>query len=452
MNAHPSPTRNRWFFAVGTLGRDMVYALVAMFLIFFVTDILDLPDETVLWANWLLLAARLFDAVTDIIMGGIVDNTRTRWGQFKPWIGAGAVASGLLTLLLFSDLGVRGGAYVALFAVSYLLWSLAYTMNDIPYWSMLPSLSLDQTERERTGALARIFATIGLFTVVVGVIPITNALGGDATAWTIFAAGAVAVMLAGQAVTLLGVREPRLTVEQDHTSLRELAKAVVRNDQLLWTSVTMILFMTGYLMTTSFGVYFFKYAYGDEEMFSVFAAVLGFSQLVGFSVFPLLRRRLTRRQLYDLAMGLVLVGYVGFWFSPMNIGWLGLAGLAMFIGESFIVILILMFITDCIEYGHWKLGRRNTSVTFSLQPFVNKVSGALATAVVGATIVVTGINNARTPADVTPAGVLGMRVMMIVFPVVLIVVSYLVYRSRYRIDETFHARIVADLRERGELV
>jgi melibiose permease/lactose/raffinose/galactose permease len=116
------------------------------------------------------------------------------------------------------------------------------------------------------------------------------------------------------------------------------------------------------------------------------------------------------------------------------------------------VILILMFITDCIEYGHWKLGRRNTSVTFSLQPFVNKVSGALATAVVGATIVVTGINNARTPADVTPAGVLGMRVMMIVFPVVLIVVSYLVYRSRYRIDETFHARIVADLRERGELV
>lgn len=163
----PGSGRNRWFFSVGTLGRDMVYALVSMFLIFFLTDILDLADSTLLWANGLLLGARLFDAVTDIIMGGIVDNTRTRWGQFKPWIGAGAVASGVLTVLLFTDPGVRGGAYVAVFSAVYLLWSLAYTMNDIPYWAMLPALSLDQTERERTGALAKVFATIGLFVVVV---------------------------------------------------------------------------------------------------------------------------------------------------------------------------------------------------------------------------------------------------------------------------------------------
>lgn len=448
----PRSMRNRWFFAVGTLGRDMVYTLVAMFLIFFLTDILDLDDSTVLWANGLLLGARLFDAVTDIIMGGIVDNTRTRWGQFKPWIGAGAIASGVLTLLLFTDPGVRGGAYVALFSVVYLLWSLAYTMNDIPYWAMLPALSVDQTERERTGALAKVFATIGLFVVVVGVVPITKALGGDAAAWTSFAAGAVAIMLAGQAVTLFGVREPRLAAEQGHTSIRELVTAVVKNDQLLWTSVAMTLFMTGYVTTTSFGVYFFKYAYGNEDMFSTFAAVLGVGQLVGFTVFPLLRRLFSRRQLFDLAMALVAVGYVVFLFSPMDIVWLGVAGLLLFVGESFIVVLMLMFITDCIEYGHWKLGRRNTGITFALQPFINKVGGALATAVVGVTVVATGINAAETAGDVTPAGLLGMRVMMLVFPLVLIVASYLIYRTKYRIDEAFHARIVADLRQRGELV
>ncbi len=444
--------RNRLSFAVGTIGRDMAYSLVVMFLIFFLTDILDLPDDTVLWANGLLLVARLFDAITDIIMGGIVDNTHTRWGAYKPWISAGVVATAVLTVLLFTDPGVRGGVYVAFFALSYLLWSLAFTMNDIPYWSMLPALTLDQAERERIGSLTKVFATIGLFTTVVGVIPITNALGGDAAAWTKFTVGVVTIMVVGQAVTLFGVREPRLVVEQDRTSLRELVFVIVRNDQLMWTAIAMVLFMTGYMTTTTFGLYFFKYAYKDESMYSAFAAVLGVAQLLGFIVFPLLRHRFSRRWLFNLAMALVVGGYVIFFFSPMNIIPIGVAGLLLFFGQSFIVILMLVFITDCIEYGQWKLGRRNGAVTFALQPFINKVGSALGTAIVGVTVVVTGINSAPTPDDVTDSALLGMRMMMMVFPMVLITASYLVYRFKYRIDEQFHAQIVSDLRERGQLL
>ncbi|MDO5496216.1 MAG: MFS transporter, partial [bacterium] len=72
--------RNRTTFAVGTLGRDMVYTLQSMFLIFFLTDILDLPDATMWWVSAILFGARIFDAFTDIAMGGIVDNTKSRWG------------------------------------------------------------------------------------------------------------------------------------------------------------------------------------------------------------------------------------------------------------------------------------------------------------------------------------------------------------------------------------
>lgn len=443
--------RNRWSFAVGTLGRDMVYSMMALFLIVFLTEVLRLPNETLAWVNGILLAARLFDAVMDIFMGSVVDNTRTRWGHYKPWIAFGAVASGLLTVVLFADFGVRGAGYVVLFAVVYLAWGLAFTTNDIPYWSLLPALTLDQSEREAAGSLAKVFATIGLFTTVVAILPVTGALGGDARAWTLFASGVVAVMWLGQAVTLVGVREPKLAVEQERTTVREVVRAVVRNDQLLWTSVAMTLFMTGYNTTTSFGVYFFKYAYRDAGMYVPFAAVLGVAQLLGFALFPLMRRHLNRMRAYTLAIALVSLGYVVFFFSPMDIVPIGVAGLLLFVGQAFLVALMLGFFTDCVDYGHWKLGRRNNAVTFALQPFINKVGGALATAVVGATLIQTGINGARTPDDVSSEGLLGMRLMMMAFPLALILASYLIYRAKYRIDEGFHARILGDLRKRGQL-
>lgn len=443
--------RNRWSFAVGTVGRDMVYTIMSMFLIVFLTEVLDLSDEVMWWVTSILLGARLFDAFTDILMGAIVDNTRTRWGQFKPWILGGGVVSAVLTVLLFTDIGARGSTYVVWFAVIYLLWGLAWTANDIPYWSMLPALTLDQRERERIGSLAKVFATIGLFAVVISIIPVTKALGGDGRAWTIFTLAICAIMLLGQAVTLIGVREPDLLVAQDRVTIRELMSAVVKNDQLLWTAVAMTLFMTGFVTTTSFGVYFFKYAYRDEAMYSQFAAVLGVGQLLGFALFPLVRSRFTRRALFSIAIGMIVVGYVVFFFSPMNMIWIGIAGLLLFVGQAFVVMLMLMFITDCIEYGQWKLGRRSGSVTFALQPFINKVGGALATQVVGVTIILTGINRAATPDDVTEGGLLGMKVMMMVVPAVLIVVAWLIHRSKYTLDEATHARIVHDLAERGQV-
>ncbi len=443
--------RNRWSFAVGTVGRDMVYTIMSMFLIVFLTEVLDLSDEVMWWVTSILLGARLFDAFTDILMGAIVDNTRTRWGQFKPWILGGGVVSAVLTVLLFTDIGARGSTYVVWFAVIYLLWGLAWTANDIPYWSMLPALTLDQRERERIGSLAKVFATIGLFAVVISIIPVTKALGGDGRAWTIFTLAICAIMLLGQVVTLIGVREPDLLVAQDRVTIRELMSAVVKNDQLLWTAVAMTLFMTGFVTTTSFGVYFFKYAYRDEAMYSQFAAVLGVGQLLGFALFPLVRSRFTRRALFSIAIGMIVVGYVVFFFSPMNMIWIGIAGLLLFVGQAFVVMLMLMFITDCIEYGQWKLGRRSGAVTFALQPFINKVGGALATQVVGVTIILTGINRAATPDDVTEGGLLGMKVMMMVVPAVLIVVAWLIHRSKYTLDEATHARIVHDLAERGQV-
>ncbi|MDR0847700.1 MAG: glycoside-pentoside-hexuronide (GPH):cation symporter [Propionibacteriaceae bacterium] len=446
---------NKWTFSVGTVGRDMVYTLISMYLIYYLTEALDLSNWVLGWVATLILVARLFDCVMDIVMGSIVDNTRTRWGHYKPWILVGMIASGLFTLLLFTDMGLKEGAFIGVFSVVYLLWGLSWTTNDIPYWSLMPALTLDQKERERIGSLAKIFATVGTFTVVVAIIPVTNALGasvGVTKAWFLFALAVVVIMVLGQCVTLFFTKEPDLVTEQEKVTLRQVFSVVVKNDQLLWTAIAMVLFMTGYITTTTFGTYFFKYAYRDENMYSPFGAVLGVGMIVGYIVFPVLRKRFTRRTLFTLAMSLIGVGYVIFFFSPMNIFIIGFAALLLFLGDAFVTVLMLVFISDTIDYGHWKLGRRNTAITFALQPFINKVGAALAAQIAAMTLIASGINEAKSPDDVTPGGLLFMKIMMLVFPLVCTAIAYVIYRWKYRIDETFHAQILSDLRDRGQLV
>lgn len=456
---------NRYFFGLGTIGRDMLYSLVSMYLIFYLTDILNLPDSTMWWMAGIFTALRIFDAFNDPIMGFLVDNTHSRFGKFKPWIAIGGVIGGVLTVLFFTDFGLRGTAFLVVFVLIYLVWDLTYGANDIAYWSMLPSLSIDQKERERIGSFARICANIGLFACVVGIIPLTKMistlLGGDPTAivdpmakkaWFIFAIAIVLITWAFLCFTLFGVKENRAIVQkQEKTSLKEMFAVLFKNDQLMFTAISMALFMIGYCTTTSFGVYFFKYAYKNEGMYSIFAGVLGISQLAALTVFPLFSKKFNRKQLYTAATALVVLGYIVFFLAPMNMIVIGIAGMLIFVGQAFIQLLMLMFLTDTIEYGQLKLGKRNESITFSVQPFINKIGGALASGIVTVTLIISGINSAATPEDVTNEGLLTMKLAMLIFPLISIVAGYLVYLFKFKIDKEMFDKIVAELAERGDL-
>ncbi len=448
--------RNYFSFGIGTIGRDMVYALITMYLIFYLTDVKEISNETLAWVTGIILFARVFDAFNDPVMGIIVDNTRSKYGKFKPWIAIGAFVSGIVTVLLFTDFHLSGTSFILSFAILYLLWGLSYTANDISYWSMLPTLSTNQKDREKIGSLARIFANIGTFSVVAAVVPLSHFLASKfetlENAYFIMTIGIVIILWLGQSVTLIGVKESRNKFKiEDKTTLKGMIRAIFSNDQLLYAAIAMVLFMTGYTTTTSFGIYFFKYAYGDENMFATFALVLGVTQLVGLIVFPFMSKFLTRSKLYTLSTIMIVVGYIIFFFSPMNILYIGCAGVLIFFGQAVIQILMLMFLSDTIEYGQWKLGKRNDSVTLSIQPFIFKLSGAIAGGIVGVTLILSGINEAKVAADVSAEGLLMMKSGMLLFPPFLMVIGYIVYKKKYIIDSTFYNKILSDLKNRGDI-
>ena len=445
---------NRWTFGLGTVGRDMVYTMISMYLMFYLTDVLQLSDDVLWWVTGIIMAARVFDAFNDPFMGVIVDNTHTKYGKFKPWICIGAVLVSILTVLLFSNFGLSGSAFIIVFGIIYVLWGIAYTMNDISYWSMLPTLSQDQREREEIGSVSRICASIGLFAVVTLIVPVTEAIGGAVGSlqkgYFILSIILVVIMLAFLCFTVFGVKEPMLgNQKEEHTSVKELVRIIFKNDQLLVTALAMALFMIGYSTTTSFGLYYFKYVYGDEGMYSIFALILGVSQIFALSIFPVLGKRYPRKKLYAFSTALVVTGYLIFFFAPTNtMLFIGIAGLILFIGQAFIQVMTLMFLTDSVEYGEWKFGKRNDSVTFSLQPFINKMGGAIASGVVGAIVIVSGMSQAQSAADMTTSGIFIFKMAMMVFPLICIVIGFLVYRSKYILDEEMYGKIVRELGER----
>lgn len=449
--------RNRYTFGIGTIGRDALYTLVSMFLIYYFTSVAHVSTNELWWIVAIVTGWRIVDAVSDPLMGVIVDNTRSRWGKHKLWIAIGALTSGLFTILFFADFGLSGTTAILFFAIVYVLWSATYSLNDIAFWSYVPALTQDLKERENIGAKARIFALIGTFFVVAGITPITEALGAAVGSlqkgYLWFAVGVVALMWAGQLVTLFGVKEPRgLDDAGERTTIRDFFRAIFHNDQLLYVTVAMGLFMIGYTTTTSFGIFYFQYVYGDTNMYSVFAVILGLSQIASLVAFPYVAKFLKRKTIYLIATVLVVVGYGLFFIAPIGtMIFVGVAGVLIFVGQAGIQLLMLLFLADTVDYGHWKLGKRNDSVTFSLQPFIYKVAGAAATGITGAVAAITGLNHAPSGFLLTGGDLLLFKSAMFILPLVCIVAGYLIYHFAFHIDEEEYGKIHADLVARGEV-
>lgn len=473
-------SRTKYSYAVSGIGRDMIYALYSTFLIVFLTDALGLPDWELITVGAIIAVVRIWDAINDPIMGVIIDNTETRFGKFKPWILAGAISSALIFYLLFQDFNLTGTTFIVIFAILYILSDLTFTMNDISYWSMYPSFTTDPKEREKIGALARIFASLGLF-IAVALVPLIyqNYGGGPTQAFSNIALVFGLIFVLSQVGLFFGVKEKKnliTHVHQEKTKFKDVLKIIFQNDQLLVIIVAIFLFNTGYFITTSLGIYFFNYdfnKYGGFE-FTIFSAILAVSQLTAVALFPVIVRKLTRKKIFTIAIGMMGFAYALFmgvgYILPMNMLIIGLAGFILFGGQGLVQVVVLVMLADTIEYGQWKLGTRNESVIFAINPFVVKLATSVQTLVIAVTLAATGLNQnvimpvtnaiaadpgmtneavrAMIAGSVTGEMLLGLRISMIIIPLILITAAYLIYRFKFKIDSDFYRRITTELTER----
>ena len=226
-------------------------------------------------------------------------------------------------------------------------------------------------------------------------------------------------------------------------------RALLKNDQLMWTTLAMALFMVGYCTTVNFAVYYMKYLFGNEGLYVVLVGVCGVTQLTSLAIYPLVAGKLSRKKLYTLSTALVVVGYLIFFVAEVSLVLVALGAVLVFMGQAFIQTLMLMFLADTVEYGQWKLGKRNESITFSIQPLINKIGGALATGIVSLTLILSGIKiDGGTVDAIGESGKLIVKLAMFAIPLLFIVLGYIIYLKKYKISEEYYAGILKDLEER----
>ena len=167
-------TKLKAAFGIGAIGKDMVYALSSGYVLYYYQDILGMSATFV---GAVLMAARIFDALNDPLMGILVQKTHSKWGRFAPWIFSGTVLNAVVLYALFKAPDLSAAGLLVYFPIVYVLWGVTYTMMDIPFWSLIPTLTVSGKDREEMSVVGRTCAGVGNAIVTVGTPLIVKMLG-----------------------------------------------------------------------------------------------------------------------------------------------------------------------------------------------------------------------------------------------------------------------------------
>ena len=407
---------------------------------FYYTDVAGLPAAFV---GTLFLFARIIDAVTDPMMGMVVDNTRSRFGKFRPWILIGTLVNSTFLILVFSTHMMEGPWLYAYAIVTYILWGITYTIMDIPFWSLFPALSSSRAEREKLVVWPRIFASIAWWIMGTWGLLAVSTLGGEDRGQGFFYLTIVITVffLFSSILTVMNVREKVPTsTEVQKFGLGDVIRILSQNDQLKALFGSVLFFNLAIHLIGGITIYYFTYAIGREDLFPKFMMASGAAEILGVFLFPHLSRMLPRKIMWFLACGFpviccVVLGGAAF-IAPENIILVATAGACLKFGFGIANGLATVMLADVVDYGEHKTGKRSESIIFSVQTLLVKGAGALAGFFTGVGLSVVGY---QANIQQTEETIWGIRALMIAVPFFLMFISAWVYHKWYRLHEGFVA-------------
>ena len=451
-------------YACGTFGHDIFYMMVSTYFIMFITsNLFNTEDQShneymIGIIMTVILVIRVAELFIDPFIGNTIDKTNTRWGRFKPWVIVGGFVAALSLAILFTDLGGLTTSnpllYLIIFAILYLVMDIFYSAKDVAIWSMVPAMSFDSKEREITATFARIGSVFGAQLVTVMVIPIVlffskdaNGGVGDANGWLAFALIGGGVSLLGAVILGLGTKEQASALRENkkETTFKEVFSILGKNDQLMWIAITFLIFCFGQDLVNSFQMYYFAYILGDSTYLSFLGIINVIIGLLAVALFPVLTTKFKRRNLFFYSIVIMIVALIIYAFAGTNSVLVLIAAGLFNLPQPLVFLVVLMTITDTVEYGQLKLGHRDESLILSIRPLVNKLSGAVTSAIVGFTAVWVGMSGKATADSITDSNKMMFELIMFAVPIVFMLIATLLYKTKVTLTEEKHAEIVKEL-------
>ncbi|KQM82054.1 MFS transporter [Agromyces sp. Leaf222] len=407
-------------------GQNFVLTTVSTFILVYLLQYAGISTGGLAAVTVIITVSKFIDAVLDPVMGSIVDMTRSRWGKLRPYILFSAAPVAVLSGLLFAVPDVDEPAKIAFFGVTYILWSLAYTVCDVPFWGLIGSAFVEPDRRTRVIGSVRAFGSIALGLSTLGMPWLAKLLSfGPETTGSGWTLAVFLTSFLGMGVFLLAFffgRERETAAASDGLSVRQLVTTLFKNKALLTVLLASVLGFGRFIVQAG-GALFVVIAYGDEGAFTLVGAAIILGMVISSFTSPLLLRRMSARRVMVwsslVAAALYLLMFV--------VGFANLAVLLVFIFLTGLMLGVFLvtqatMIADSVDDAERRLGVRNDGISFASLTFVSKIMNALAVLVFGVFVVIAGYERGVT---VTPDMQQTVFIALTIVPAVSCVLSAL---------------------------
>ena len=448
-------SRNKAAFGLGAFGKDIVYMLVSTYILNYYNVELGMSS---VFIGAVLMAARVFDAINDPLMGILVARTKTRWGRFRPWIFSGTALNAVVTYALFAVPEMGDSAARVWLTVFYLLWGVTYTLMDIPFWSMIPAITMPGRDREELSSLARACAGVGdavpavLTTLVVPVLSGGAAAGGWRIGYKWWALIISVFFLISEIIFVLNVPERKLQ-DMEAPKVKQMFTSLFRNDQAMTVVATVILGYTALNIVGNLMLYFCQYDIGDKGTYSLFTAVGFGGQVIMMALVPAFLKKVEKLRLFRLSIAIQVLGYGLLLVCAVTdihrmIHWMILLfpALLIYVGYGVLNVMLTIFLSDSVDYGEVKNGSREESVIFSMQTFTVKLASGIAVFLAG--LVIDLIALKTDTASQTASTLMGLRLWMTIPSIVLLLAALIIFKKSYKLDQAKMEEISRQLQTR----
>lgn len=456
-------TSSKWIFGVSGIGKDMMFAMSTIMSIYLTNYV----GMSALFVGLMFMVVRVWDAINDPIMGAIVDNTNSKWGKFRPWILSGTILNAVILVFIFVNPGLKadGVGMMVYITIFYTLWGMSYTLMDIPFWSMIPALTEDQKERESISSITRFFTSIGYFVISAPYLVIAAFLGGKLLdpeqasnlqmrhGFLYMAIGVSLIFLISQVVMVLNVREEVVVKSQEKITLKRMFQLLKENDQLLVVMIVVVITNFVLYITSTMAFYYVAYDIGDQGLFMPFIAFGGAMQLVGVATYSFWSKSKSRKWIYNFSILIQIFAFIALFVNAFllgNIMWLVfICGAFVFYGQGLSMVLQTVLLSDTVEYGELKTGRRSEAVVFSVQTFIVKLATGLSMGVVGVGLAAFQFKSDPNATELLVQSNLtiwGIRIMMFILPIIGMLIARHIFNKKHIINEEKYAEIVEELK------
>ena len=487
-------------YSLGSLGRELSNNCINVFFLAYLNIYMGLNALVLTFA---FVIAKIWDTVNDPLLATLVNNTKAskKWGKFRPWIAVGALLNAVSLVAMFIPLntdttseGIRYFYYILM----YVIWGMTFTVVDVPFWSMIPTIANSTEERNKLSSLAKLVGGFGGFVAsTIGTslcMPLIAPKYGVKTAYLAMGIIVAVLMFCFIMVTVLCNKE-RYKIPSEDVGIKEIFNFFKSNDQLRSYAVSYVLFCSATTISLFQILYIFIY-YGNDAMgildpnvgYTVFTIVACTGQGIAMFFYNLITKKIPREKIYGANYFMAMIGMAALFlvffilksdygFGNTGARWLNvvivaIAGAFLMTSNGLNQIGSTVMIADVVDYGEYLNGKRGDSIIFSVQTLLTKFAGAIAMLLLGIGIEIADLpqiisrwNAAANDgagvyeqiADTVNGGTLTansltiLRVFMFLIPIPICAIGYIVYKKKYNLYGARYDEIKAEIERRRAL-